>query len=377
MNRRRKIALAALSALFLLAGPPRPAAAQTRVSVGVTETMETFNPSGDSVSLLYGIWCQVMGCLGPYDLNKAEYVGMLAQKWEVKDPNNWIFHLRKDIRWHDGSPFTADDVVHSFNRARNDPQSKQTQNIAPIASAAAVDKYTVRFTTKEPTAPLPEYIFDRLIITNKAVYDKYGAEAADRSHPVGAGPYKFKELVPGQRFVIAKNPDYPGMKRMKQAPDEIVFRVMREDEQRVTAFLKGEIQTANFTPPHLKKRVESDPGAKTATVDSVEIMFLAMQPKPPFDKKEVRQAVCHAIDRDRIINTLLQGLATRLDGPIGQGQYGYDPNLKPRYDYNPEKSKKLLAQAGYPNGVDVELQTPVGRYTLDKQINEAIAQMMN
>ena len=375
MSGRKLIVVAILALAFAGSNPPA-AAAQTRVSIGVTETMETFNPYGDSVSLLYGVWCQVMGCLGTYDFNKAEYVGMLAEKWEVKDPNNWIFHLRKDIKWHDGSPFTADDVVHSFNRARNDPQSKQTQNIAPIASATAVDKYTVRFTTKQPTAPLPEYIFDRLIITNHALYEKYGADA-DRKYPIGAGPYKFKELVPGQRFVITKNVDYPGMKKMTQAPDEIIFRVMREDEQRVTALLNGELQIAQFIPPHLKQRVDGDGNAKTTTVDAVEIMFLAMQPKPPFDKKEVRQAVCHAVDRDRIIKTLLQGLATRLDGPIGAGQYGYDPNLKPKYDYSPEKAKKLLAQAGYPNGVDVELQTPVGRYTLDKQINEAITQMLN
>jgi peptide/nickel transport system substrate-binding protein len=377
MGWRKTILIVVLVALTAAGVESRRAAAESRVSIGVTETMETFNPYGDSVSLLYGIWCQVMGCLGTYDFNKGDYVGMLAEKWEVKDPNNWIFHLRKDIKWHDGSPFTAEDVVHSFNRARNDPQSKQTQNIAPIASASVVDKNTVRFTTKQPTAPMLEYLFDRLIITNHAIYEKYGAETADRKYPIGAGPYKFKELIPGQRFVIAKNPDYPGMKQMPQAPDEIVYRVMREDEQRVTALLNGEIQIAQFIPPHLKKRVDSEGGTKSTTVDSVEIMFLAMQPKPPFDKKEVRQAVCHAIDRDRIINTVLQGLATRLDGPIGPGQYGYDPNLKPKYDYNPEKSKKLLAQAGYPNGVDVELETPVGRYTLDKQLNEVITQMLN
>ncbi len=377
MSAKKLLVLSVLAVFAGAAAKPTDASAQTRVTIGVTETMETYNPYGDSVSLLYGIWCQVMGCLGTYDFNKSEYVGMLAEKWEVKDPNNWIFHLRKDIKWHDGSPLTADDVVHSFNRVRNDPQSKQGQNIAPIASASVVDKYTVRFTTKQPTAPLPEYIFDRLIITNRAIYEKYGAETADRKYPIGAGPYKFKELVPGQRFVITKNIDYPGVKQLKQAPDEIVYRVMREDEQRVTALLNGEIQIAQFIPPHLQKRVESDPKTKATAVDSVEIMFLAMQPKPPFDKKEVRQAVCHAIDRDRIINTVLQGLATRLDGPIGPGQYAYDPNLKPKYDYNPEKSKKLLAQAGYPNGVDVELETPVGRYTLDKQINEVITQMLN
>ena len=125
MKRQIKILLVGLMALLVLAGKPWLGAAETRVSVGVTETMETFNPYGDSVSLLYGIWCQVMGCLGTYDYTKGDYVGMLAERWEVKDPNNWIFYLRKDIRWHDGSPLTADDVVHSFNRVRNDPRSEE------------------------------------------------------------------------------------------------------------------------------------------------------------------------------------------------------------------------------------------------------------
>ena len=102
-----------------------------------------------------------------------------------------------------------------------------------------------------------------------------------------------------------------------------------------------------------------------------------MQPKPPFDKKEVRQAVCHAINRDQIIGTLLEGFASRLDGPLGPGQYGYDPNLKPKLNYDPERAKKLLAQAGYASGIDVELQTPVGRYTLDKQLTEAMIPMLN
>ncbi|HWP60337.1 MAG TPA: ABC transporter substrate-binding protein [Candidatus Acidoferrales bacterium] len=357
---------------------PCSSSAETRVAIGVTETMETYNPYGDSVSLLYGIWCQVMGCLGTYDFDKGEYEGMLAERWEVKDPNNWVFHLRRNIRFHDGSRLTAADVVHSFNRVRNDPQSKQKQNIAPIASAAALDDYTVRFTTKEPTAPLLEYLFDRFIITSKAIYDKYGPDVADRKYPIGAGPYRFKELIPGQRFVIAKNPAYPGMKEKKQAPDEIVFRVMREPEQRVTALLNGEIQIAQFIPPHMRDRVERSPNTTVKAVDSVEIMFLAMSPKfKPWDNKQLRQAVSYAIDRDAIIANLLRGEATRLDGPVGPGQYGYNPNLQPKYEYNPEKARQLVKQAGYPNGVDVDYYTPVGRYTLDKQISEAIVPMLH
>jgi peptide/nickel transport system substrate-binding protein len=193
---------------------------------------------------------------------------------------------------------------------------------------------------------------------------------------MGGGPYRLKELIPGQRLVIAKRPDHPEAKKNPRAPDEIVYRVMRETEQRVTALLNDEIQIAQFIPPHLRQRVEKSPNLRITGVDSVEIMFLAMQPKPPFDKKEVRQAVCHAINRDQIISTVLEGFASRLDGPIGPGQYGYDPNLKPKLNYDPETSKKLLTQVGYPNGVDVELQTPVGRYTLDKQLTEAMIPML-
>src|SRR6516164_8057773 len=353
-------------------------AAETRISIGVTETMETFNPYGDSVALMYSVWCMVLGCLGTYDFDKGQHVGLLVESWEVKDPKTWLFHLRKTNRFHDGSPVTAEDVVHSLRRTRSDPFTKQAQNISPVASEAAVDKYTVRITTKEPTAPLLDYLFDRVIVTSKAIYDKYGPEVADRQYPIGAGPYKFRELIPGQRLVIAKDKSNPMWKQYPQAPDEIVFRLMREPEQRVTALLNNEIQIAQFVPPPLRERVERSPNHKIVRFHSAEIMFLAMMPKvKPWDNKLVRQAVGYAIDRDTIIKTILRGEASRLDGPLGEGQYAYDPNLQPKYTYNPEKSRELLKQAGYPNGVDVELQTPVGRYTLDKQLTEAMVPMLN
>lgn len=378
MSRIRKILLAATVVLVSVSAAPRRADSQTRVFIGVTETMETFNPYGDTVSLLFGIWCQVMGCLGTYDFEKGEYVGMLAERWEVKDPNTWIFHLRKNARFHDGTSVTSADVLHSFNRIRTDPQSKQKQYVAPIASASAIDEHTVRFVTKQPTAPLLEYLFDRFSITSKAIYDKYGPEVADRKYPIGAGPYKFKELIPGQRFVISKNLDYPGMRGKKQSPDEVIFTIMREPDQRVTALLNGEIQIAQSIPPHLRERVEKSANAKITALDSVEIMFLAMSPKfKPWDNKLLRQAVSYAIDRDGIIKTLLTGEASRLDGPVGPGQYGYNPNLQPKYEYNPETARQLVKQAGFPNGVDVDFYTPVGRYILDKQIAEAVVPMLH
>jgi len=355
------------------------AGAQTRVSVGVTETIETHNPYGDSVSLMYGIWSEVTGPFCTYSYTKGDFEGRLAEKWKVENPTTWIFSLNKNYKFNDGSSVTADDVVHSLiNRVIGDPQSKQKASVAPfVTKAEAVDKFTVRITTDKPTAPVLSFLCDRLIITSKAAFDKYGRDVADKEHMLGGGPYRLKELIPGQRLVLQKRADHPEAKKNPRAPDEVIYRIMREPEQRVTALLNDEIQIAQFVPPHMRQRVEKTSNLKLVATDSVELMFLAMQPKPPFDKKEVRQAVCHAINRDQIIATLLEGFASRLDGPLGPGQYGYDPNLKPKLNYDPEKSKKLLAQAGFAGGVDVELQTPVGRYTLDKQLTEAMIPMLN
>lgn len=379
LSRVKRQWLIGLSATALIGSSGTGASSQTRVSVGVTETIETQNPYGDSVSLLYGIWSEVTGPFCTYNYTKGDFEGRLAERWKTETPTTWIFSLNKNYKFNDGSSVTADDVVHSLmNRVIGDPQSKQKASVAPfVAKAEAVDKFTVKISTDKPTAPVLSFLCDRLIITSKAAFDKYGRDAADREHMMGGGPYRLKELIPGQRLVLQKRPEHPDAKKNPRAPDEVIYRIMREPEQRVTALLNDEIQIAQFVPPHMRQRVEKGNNLKITPVDSIEIMFVAMQPKPPFDKKEVRQAVCHAINRDQIIATLLEGFASRLDGPLGPGQYGYDPNLKPKLNYDPEKSKKLLAQAGFPGGVDIELQTPVGRYTLDKQLTEAMIPMLN
>jgi peptide/nickel transport system substrate-binding protein len=358
----------------------REAVAKGQVAVGVTETIASFNPYADSVSLAYGIWCQVYGCLGVYDFDKGEYVGMLAERWEVDkgDNNVWTFHLKRGLkRQNDGRELTADDVVHSVNRINTDPQSKQKQNIGPIKQITAVDKYTVRIVTKEPTASLLEYLFDRVMITGKDLYEKHGARDTDRRYPWGWGPYKLKELVIGQRIVLEQDSSHPAVK--PQNPDTLIFTIMRESEQRVTALLNNEIQIAQFIPPHLAERVRQASNATLAPGSSVEIMFLAMSPKfKPWDNVKLRQAVCHAIDRDLIIKNVLKAQADRLDGPIGSGQYGFDAefakkNLSMAYD--PAKARELVKASGYKNE-PVFLDTPVGRYINDKELTEAMIPML-
>ena len=204
------LALVVAGLALSLAANTALAQKKTRVSVGVTETMETFNPYGDSVALLYGIYTEMSGPLCKYNWKVAKWEPRLAKSWTVEDPNNWLFELDQRYKFNDGSPVTAEDIVHSLTRILTDPQSKQKAAVTrPIKEATVVDKFKVRITTKKPTAPLLDFLCDNLIITSKAVYDKYGAREADRKHMMGGGPYAFAELVPGQRMVIKKRPDHP------------------------------------------------------------------------------------------------------------------------------------------------------------------------
>ena len=369
-------ALAMAAAVTLTA---TSATAEKKVVIGATGNIYGWNPYQDSAAQMYGIWCNIYGCLCRYDFKTADYSPMLAKSWTVnpKDPNEWTFKLRKDVKSHSGAELTAADVVHTINRIKTDKQSSQKQNVRPLKSATAIDKHTVRMITKKPTAHLLQHVCDIYAITRKAVFDKHGPRDADRKHPDGFGPYKLDRVVIGEQVITkrAKNSVFGN----KDNPDVLIWRKMAEVEQRVTALLNGEIQIAQFIPPHLMKRVEAGKGTKLSFTDSVEIMMLLMNPAfKPWDNKKLRQAVAHAIDRDTIIKTILQGMAGKLKGAIGPGQIGYDADRSKAFDlqYDPAKAARLVKEAGYPNGVDVEMSTPVGRYVNDKIITQAIVPML-
>jgi peptide/nickel transport system substrate-binding protein len=378
MRHLSRMALAAFLAGVVNCGA---AYARSQVTIGVTETISSYNPYADSVGLAYGIWCEVLGCLGIWDYDRREYVGRLAESWEVdkSDPNIWTFHLKHGVkRQNDGKEFTSADVVHSFERINSDPQSMQKANVTPVKEMIAVDPYTVKVVTKQPTASLLEFLFDRFIITSKDLYEKYGASGSDRKYLWGWGPYKLKEIEIGQRIVLEKDPTNPAARANN--PDTLIFTIMREPEQRVTALLNHEIQIAQFIPPQLASRVSEAKDARLVHAGSTELMFLAMSPKfKPWNNVKLRQAVCYAIDRDAIIKNVLDGKADRLDGPIGPAQYGYDPTYAKKdlfIPYDPAKAKELVKESGY-GGEPVDLDTPVGRYIDDKEVTQAMISMLN
>ena len=172
------------------------------------------------------------------------------------------------------TPVTAADVLHSWDRLSNDPASLQKSTARPIAKIEARDQHTVVFTTKGPESVLLDYLKDRPV-TSKAAFEKLG----DKSYTeqvVSAGPYMFKSLVPDQHLILVKNPNYWGAP--VKGPDEMVYRIIREAEVRVTALLNNEIQIAQFVPPHMDQRVADNPNTKVVPFEGIEMMFLAMRP---------------------------------------------------------------------------------------------------
>jgi len=373
--RRGWMVSAALVAALVQSFPAR--AADKVLTITSQSTITMVNPYGESETQMYFIWCEVYGCLGRLDYIKKKYVGMLAEKWEVINPTTWRFTLRKDLKRHDGGPGpTSRDIVHSWKRIMTDPDSAQRYMLFEIKEIVAVDDYTFDIVTLKPTGQVVSDLFSQFAITSADLYEKYGKDA-DKTHPFGWGPFKLDDFAVDNRIVLKKSDLWP--EKRPQAPDVVVYRQMREPEQRVTAVLNNEVQVARLVPPQLVARLKNRPDVKVVETGSVELMFLAFSPvAKPWDDVRVRQAAAYAINRDVIIKRLLLGYADKLEGALGPNQFCYAGPSKAAIGYDPQKAKALLAEAGYKNGgPEIEFYTSTGRYISDRQVSEAIAQMLS
>jgi peptide/nickel transport system substrate-binding protein len=346
------------------------------LKISLTAAMSTKNPYGDSSAQWYSVWCQVYGCLGYYDWKTKEYKGQLAEKWELVDNKTWRFHLRTDLKRHDGGPApTAQDVVHSWRQIKEDPDSVAKSSVVGVTDVKAIDDHTVDFHTKNPDPLLLTRLFDRFAVTSKELFDKNGKKAYDDA-PYGWGPYKLEEFAYDNRIVLRRNDDYPGLD--PKTPDVVVYQMMREPEQRVTALLNGEIQIARLIPPQLISRLQGRSDVKILESGSTELMFLAFNVTfKPWDDARVRRAAAMAIDKDLIIKRLFNGYAERLDGPLGPNQLCYEPGYVKPLPYDPAGAKKLLQEAGYKLPLSVDIYSANGRYVMDKQPAEVMAQMLS
>ncbi|MBM3572824.1 MAG: ABC transporter substrate-binding protein, partial [Alphaproteobacteria bacterium] len=323
--------------------------------------------------------------------DKARLVPALAESWHAVDATTWELKLRRGVRFHDGTPFTADDVVFTFERAQNVPNSPASygQYLKRITETTAVDDYTLRLKTATPYAALLHEIANVGIVSRKIGKDAKTQDYNSGKAAHGTGPYKLVEWVPADRLVLQRNGDYWGE---KPRWDRVTIKPITNPASRLAALLAGDVDVINNVPSTDVARLKQNANFNLAQGSSLRVFYISLDSdrevspfvtdkdgKPlarnPLKDVRVRRAISKAINRDGIVNQIMEGQA------IAAGQYlpetfpGTSPKLKPE-PYDPEGAKKLLAEAGYPDGFGLTIHGPNDRYPNDAKVVQAVAQML-
>jgi len=346
------------------------AASRERLTILSSIALDTLHPYAHSSSPHYGIWNNMLEPLVEVDYGKKTYYGILAQSWEFQG-KKWIFKLRRNVRFHDGSPFTAADVIYSINRMKNDKQSLQKENFRDLTEMQALDDHTIAFSTEAPNAVFLDRLNNRFIISKSAT-EAQGGDAGEHK-PVGTGPYRFVSWQRDGNLVVTRHENYWGA---KAAIKEIVTRRVREDAGRVAGLLAGQGDVINNVPVEEVARFDKHPRVRAETAEGQRMYFLAMNvTHKPFDNKLVRQAINYAVDPTTIIKHIYEGNGYVMNGPMGSNVIGFDPKIK-RYPVDLKKSKELLDKAGLPQGLDVKLYFSPDRYPKAKEVCQVIADQL-
>jgi peptide/nickel transport system substrate-binding protein len=314
----------------------------------------------------------------------------LATSWRQTSPTVWRFELRKGVLFHDGTPFTADDVLFSLARTQVEGSDMKSYT-NDFKEVRKVNDFTVDVETKTPFPILPDVLTLVYIMskkwseTNQAtrpVDRRKGIENAASFRANGTGPYRLRERQPNVRTTFTRNGAYWG--KIDGNVQDVVFTPIGNDPTRVAALLSGEIDVMEPVPVQDIARVNASAGVRAITGPEMRTIFLGMDQKRdellyssvkgknPFKDKRVRQAFYQAIDIEGIKRTVMRGASNPSALLVGPGINGFLPDIK-RLPFDPEASKKLLAEAGYPSGFEVTMNCPNDRYVNDGQICEAVA----
>jgi peptide/nickel transport system substrate-binding protein len=317
----------------------------------------------------------------------------LAMSWEQTAPTVWRFHLRPGVKWQDGTPFTAEDVVFTVKRI----QSRNSSMRAPLAvvkEARKIDDLTVDFETVQPDPILPQEQTNLLIMSEAWCEAHNSAEPAfigkDDNYALhnamGTGPFRLVSREPDRKTVVEK---YDGWwDKPEHNLDRVEFNVISSAPTRVAALLSGEVDMIYSVPPQDIARIRQTEGLKLLETPELRTIFLSfnvtrdelpssdVKGKNPFRDVKVRQAVGLAIDEPIIASKVMLGLGHPTAEMWGPGVNGYDAALDVRPKTDPAKARQLLAEAGYPSGFRIGLDCPNDRYVMDEQICTAIVSML-
>lgn len=304
----------------------------------------------------------------------------LATEWEQSDDGlKHTLKLREGVKFHDGTDFNAEAVVFNFERwkAGNAEQFYyyNSQFGDKIAEVKAVDEYTVEFTLNAPIAPFYKNLaMSPFGIASPAAIEEHGDDFF--KNPVGTGPFKFQEWKENDRITIVKNEEYwqEGLPKL----DEVIFRVIPENSARLNALSSGEVDLIDGVNFSDKATIEGNPDLQVFERPSLNVGYLGLtSTRGPLKEKLVRQALNHAVDKQALIDAFYAGAAEPAINPMPPVVAGYNPDVVD-YEYNPEKAKELLAEAGYPDGFEMELWAmPVPRPYMPEgqKVGEALQAM--
>ena len=315
----------------------------------------------------------------------------LATSWKQTSPTVWRFELRKGVKFHDGTPFNADDVLFSFARTQVDGSDMKSYT-NDFKEVRKIDDHTVEIETKAPFPILPDVISNVFIMSKKWAETNQATRPVDRRKGVenaasfranGTGPYRLRERQPNVRTTFVRNGNYWG--KIDGNVQEVIFTPIGSDSTRVAALLSGEIDVMEPVPVQDIDRINSAANTKVLVAPELRTIFLGMDQKRdellfssvkgknPFKDKRVRQAFYQAIDIEGIQKTVMRGASNPTALMVGPGINGFQPEINKRLPMDIEGAKKLLADAGYPQGFEVTMNCPNDRYVNDARICQTVA----
>jgi peptide/nickel transport system substrate-binding protein len=358
--------------LFVMMALPAHAAGKKELSFALTTDPKSLDPRTLGGDYNWTILSYIAERLCEFNMAQGKFVPVLATSWSRPDKLTWRFKLRKGVSFHNEEPFDAEAVKFTID-SMLDPEKAWTNAswVGDITAVEVVDEYTVDLKTKAPSRSMLSnlgYLYIMPPKATKKLGDRFGVQ------PIGTGKFVLEKYYPNERIVMKRNENYWGQ---KPKLEKLTAKILPEDATRMASLETGEVSLIPNLSPDAIDRLKANPELSVVVGDPARIMHVAfILGRKPFDNRKVREAFNYAVDRQAIVDTVMMGLATVADAHLYHpSSPGFNPNLK-KYTYDPQKAKKLLAEAGYPDGITVTFAGPNGRYLRDRMVCEALVGQM-
>ncbi len=350
MKSRSLFALVLAAAMVLMCisgcGSQDPADGKDELLVAISAEPVTLDPSDQNDSASSLAIRQVYDPLLIQDAEMNIQPG-LAESWEFTDDTTLVLNLRQGVKFHNGETMTSADVLYSLSRALENPKVSSFIDCIDIENSSAIDEYTVELKTFYPFVPLLSNLaLPSICIVSQKAVEEAGGDIGNT--PCGTGPFKLTNWVSGDRLEFERNDEYWGS---KPAFSKMTFRVIPENANRAIELETGGVDIALSLAPNDGTRLQDNPDVKVLVYASLSTTGIQMNTSvEPFNDVRVRQALNYACDYQAIGETVYEGYGERQSAPMSTQVWGANTELPP-YDYNPEKARELLAEAGYEDGL--------------------------